>query len=558
MHKQSKPIVGGVLLLLLVANLFYWGGKKEGYYCDELYSYHFVCQVDYPSINGARDGVSWLNAWYTPDYFMDYFTITREEAFDFSGTWESIRQDVHPPVFYILLEMVCSAASFILPGVFSRWFGIFINIVFFVMTIAVLYLLAKRMMKSESWAAAVCMIYGVGTGAVSTVVFIRMYMIFTFASILFVYLNAVIWEKLWKQKAKIGVGTYCALAAATVLGILTHYYFIVYAFFVCVFIWGSALLWKKLRFALEYALAMAAGILCSLFIWPEMITDVFLDYRGEEAFSNLAGNSAFGEAVAAFGGLINKELFGGWFGAIIALFALGIILREVRRRWEIEKTVSTEGLQYRFERKEVRKKIEFGICREDLFWGQMVLAMIFYVFLIAKIAPYREDRYIFNIYPVIILAVAYAGKRLFCGLGADRLWSGTVIGMMLLAAAAGYITPGVNYLFKGTNWEMEVAESYSHLPTFYVTEANSRYRVCGDSVYLSKAQHIYPIKEEGIAGIKNALGEISEEEASQFLVYIDLSFLDMEEVLGEVMQELGCSQAERLYKTEYSVAYVVE
>lgn len=558
MHRQGRHILYGALLLFLVINLFYWGGRKEGYYCDELYSYHFVCQVDYPSINGAREGVSWLNAWYTPDYFMDYFTITEDEAFDFSGTWQSIRQDVHPPVFYILLEMVCSMASFILPGVFSKWFGICINIVFFIMTIVVLYLLAKRVTKSELWAIAVCVVYGISTGAVSTVVFIRMYMIFTFSSALFVYLNAVIWEKLWKQNAKIGAGLYCALAATTILGILNHYYFIVYAFFICAAIWGSALLWKKFRFMLEYALAMVLGILCSLLIWPEMITDIFRDYRGEEAFNNLAKNTALGEAVTAFLGLINGELFGGCIGAIILLFAVGVILRGVKNKWEIERTVSWEGVQYHFERKEVRKRMEFEICPQDLFWLQMVIATALYVFLIAKIAPYREDRYIFNVYPIIVLAVAYMGKKIFIGANADLFWSGVVIGGMLLTAAAGYITPGVNYLFKGTNWEMEVAESYSHLPTFYITETNSRYRVCGDSVYLSKAQHIYPIKEDGIDGTKNALEEIEMEKASQFLVYIDLSFQDMEEVLEKVMRELDCSQVEQLYKTEYSIAYVIE
>ena len=44
------------ILFLQVISIAYWGNIKEGYFGDELYSYQFVCQTDYPSINSDRWG----------------------------------------------------------------------------------------------------------------------------------------------------------------------------------------------------------------------------------------------------------------------------------------------------------------------------------------------------------------------------------------------------------------------------------------------------------------------------------------------------------------------
>ena len=200
----GRYAAAGMILILLVLNLLFWGTKKTGFYCDELYSYHFVCQTDYPSINSDRGTESYLNQWHDSDYYMNYFTIDENEAFDLAGTYESIRQDVHPPLYYLLLEMVCSVAGMLIPATFTKWCGIGLNIIFYILTLAVLYLLSEKMLKSRYWAAAVCILYGACAGAVSTVMFIRMYMVFAFASILFSWLNYMIWERCWKNGQRMG------------------------------------------------------------------------------------------------------------------------------------------------------------------------------------------------------------------------------------------------------------------------------------------------------------------------------------------------------------------
>ncbi len=559
-EKKIRFAVYGMILLIMICNLIFWGSRKEGFFCDELYSYHFVCQTSYPSVNGARGDVTFTDHWHTPEYFMDYFTITKEEAFDLSGTLKSISYDVHPPLYYLLLELVCSVAAFVMPGVFSKWFGISVNLIFFVLTIIVLFLLAKRLLKSEPWGAAVCILYGLSVGAASTVVFLRMYTIFTFVCVLFTYLNLLLWESLWKEKGKRDTGLYIALALTAVMGVLNHYYFFIYAFFSCVMIWGYALIRRKFLFAVKYAAAMAAGILGSLLLWPAMLTDIFSDYRGAEAFGNLKENSDWGGALKEFVSLINSRLFGGnvGMGLLIILFVVLTALCAIEFYWQTEKVRSQEGIRFVLCKKEKREKLSFSLNIHDLFFLQVLIVIFLYVALIAKIAPYREARYLFNLFPVVVLTIVYLAEKITSALKQKKQWMRVLAVVLFVLMLAGYIAPGVDYLYKGTDYEMMIAENHSHLPTFYVSYSNVRYQVCGDSVYLSKAQHLYPTTKEGIDSLSAALEELSMEDATQFVVYIDKTFSDTASVLEEVKEELGAANATHLFNTEYSEAYVLE
>ena len=306
----KKTYILITLFAVLMLNLCWWGTKKQGFYCDEMYSYHFVCQTGYPSVNGDKDGETYLNTWHTPEHFMDYLTITPEEAFDFAGVCKTIGEDVHPPVYYLLLEIVCSIAGFLLPGAFTKWCGIGLNMLFFALTILALFFMGRKIYHSDFWAALTCILYGISAGAVTTVMFLRMYMIFTFTCVLFSWVNFEFFKQLWEgEKKKRGL-LFLKLFAVTVLGILNHYYFFLFAFFTCLLLWGCILLKKKFVFAFQYAAVMGTGIGFSYLLWPYMREDIFSGYRGVEAFDNLADGSGYAESIRMFCRLMQGELMG--------------------------------------------------------------------------------------------------------------------------------------------------------------------------------------------------------------------------------------------------------
>lgn len=555
--KKGQIIIFCIVLLLMVANVFYWGMKKEGFYCDELYSYHFVCQTDFPFIIEDRGEETWMNSWHSSEFFQDYLTITEEEAFDIWGTYKSIERDTHPPLFYILMEIICSAFSLVFPGAFSKWCGIAINIIFFVPTILILYKLANNIMESRIYAIVTCILYGFSIGAVSTVVYIRMYMMLTLFGIIFAYINVLLWKRLWNERSGSAAGLYIALFLTTVLGIMSQYYFLIYAFFICAVIWLCALAAKKYKFMLKYTAVMALGILVSYLIWPELRYDLLAGDTAESSLASFSGSmdwSSFQEYLA----MINAELFSGLGGLLLILAALIIIYALISIWWNVDHHITQKGgIQIWGERKETVKKIEFQIGSTDIIIIQISLAVFGYLFLIAKIAPFKEDRYIFNIFPLIILVLVYIAKRLLSGLKDSRRPGMIALFAMLALIAVGYISPGVRYLYEGTNKKFAVADMYSNLPAFYI-HSGSSYRACGDSVYFSKALATYPVGVDGINHLSEALEQLEGVEIPQILIYVDSNIPNSDAVLEQIKQELGANELRLLFPTEYGAAYITE
>lgn len=556
-----RYISAGVVLILLLLNLVYWGTKKTGFYCDELYSYHFVCQTDYPSINGDRGTEVYLNQWHGSDYYMDYFTVDGNEAFDFTGTYESIRQDVHPPLYYLLLEAVCSVAGMVFPGAFTKWCGIGLNIIFYILTLAILYLLSKKILRSRRWAAVVCVLYGACAGAVSTVMFIRMYMVFAFASIFFVWINYMIWERLWKEERQMGIKLFAALFFSTVFGILNHYYFLIFAFFVCLFVWGYAVIRKKFGFVIKYAVVMAGGIGTSFLLWPQMYDNIFSGYRGREAFLSLSVSTDYAGALREYFQIFLGELLGGIGIVFFAVLVWGILENIIGLFWNIKKEKTKESLCWHLERKAFPTKFSFSVRVEGLYMLLTAAAVVLYVLLIAKIAPYREDRYIFNVYPASVLIFVFMAKASVERLENSSFWKKTVLVFMGMLCLSGYISLGVNYLYRGTGEKLEIMGDISAYPFFYVSE-NRRYRVAGDSAFLARAEYVYPVKPEDISSIPNALEVLEQQTGNsdfkEYVVYIDSEVEESEEALKAAAEMLGTKILEPLLDTEYSKVYLLK
>ncbi len=356
---RTRIMIGVLLICLLSVNLLYWGSRKEGFFCDELYSYHFTSQLNNPYLVADREDGTWLNQWHSSEYFQDYLTLTGEEAFGFSGVWRTITADVHPPVFYLLLNFSSSVFSIVFPGIFTKWSGIFVNILFFLLTIMFLWKLSKELMKSEFWSAVVCVLYGLSAGAVSTVVFVRMYMAFTCFAVLFTYVNALLWKEVWtkNQNGKVKGWIYPLLSLTAFMGIMTQYYFLVYAFFICAVIWCYSLWKRNYSFAVKYAVAMGAGIAAVLLIWPDILNDIFSGYRGEEAFGNLAAGDGWFTSLPEFFAVIDGELFGKGAFLLLAFAVVLLLYRVLSVWWCIRKDTTEDGsirilLQKREERKE--------------------------------------------------------------------------------------------------------------------------------------------------------------------------------------------------------------
>ncbi len=539
--KKSLEITALIAIIVgLVINAIYWGTQKKGFVGDELGSHHFVCNVDYPSVNGDREDERYAYSWHDSDYYNDYLTISDDERFDITGVWESIKEDVHPPIFFILLEITLS----LLPNHLTKWGGISLNIVFFILTLIILYCFAKRLLRSEVWAMVTTALYGISTGAISNVVFIRMYMLLTAITILFLYIHYLIWNAILegdtakKQYLLIAVG-----GLALALGVLTHYYFLVFGFFTCAFMVLGLTFKKKFKVMFVYAGIMLGALGLSVLVWNDIYLDLLTSSRGEQAVAGALNTSEWFGLISEYAVLIVGEISGIPFvcfaAGLVVLGAAYIILSLKRRE---------DGAEDRFDQ------------RHMIFY-QMIVAVIMDAVIIAIVAPYRSGRYICNLLPAIMLILAFVLKGVVDKITAEkaRIITGIIIGVGALAMViSGYYVHHVNYLVPDYERVEEVLKDYHDLPVLLVTDKNARYTSTTSSYFLKDFPNTYVVVAQMDKYLEEAFSEAAlDEDMSEFVCFV-ASTIDPDSTVARICELTGCENLGSIGEIEAAKIYVLK
>ena len=118
--KKTKYVVCfTVLWLLQMAAAFWFCTQKQGFHEDEFYTYYSTART-----NGfyVEDG-----KWMERDEYRNEFVVLPGERFQYGLVKQVQSWDVHPPMYYWVFHTV---ASFV-PGVFSKWTGLSVNLFFY-------------------------------------------------------------------------------------------------------------------------------------------------------------------------------------------------------------------------------------------------------------------------------------------------------------------------------------------------------------------------------------------------------------------------------------------
>ena len=528
--QTRNNIILVVLLGLIMLNAFIWGYIKDGFYGDEIYSYAFVCSTDECSVNRGTEEEPYLNNWHDSDYFMDYFTITPKEAFDVIGVVKVIWGDDHPPMFDEILEILISVFS---QNKFTKWVGLSINFVFFLLTLVFLYLLSKKIFGSEKWATLIMTAYGLSVGAVSNVVYIRMYVMLAFATVAFTYANVLMLEHNQsglpynKDKRKI----FILMILSTFFGMTTQYYFSVFCGFLCIAVFIYMLIKKQWKNIKEYVISMFLGFALTAIVWPETYNDIFREARAKEAITDVASGTSFFDQLKEYINIINADNFAGLGLAVAILMIVLLVVALVFFRKQIEKP-------------------DYRIIL-------ISAAVVCYVLMIARIAPLQIDRYVFNIFPLIVLITVqilrYLSEPMFIGKTTKATF--TILTLIMLAITIlGYFRTGVNYLYIGDSKKVAVMEEMSDVPVVLVTEDDRRYFSCVNSYYVKKSDRTYPVKFEEI---ENAVKAVEEIGTDKFIVFVD-RFIEDGDLVVKQFDSTMTGQVTHLFDTEEAGVYLIE
>lgn len=531
--KNKYTIMLMVLIILQVANIIFWGNQKEGYHIDEIFSYGLSNGYYDPFPYYETD--DYFMVWHDVSFFSDYVMVPTEHRFAYDSVWYNQAADVHPPLFYAVLHTVCS----FFPETFSNWYAISVNIAFSILNIILLYKIACFAFKEKKeWALLVCAAYGFSAGCVSNAIYFRMYVMVTFFVLLFTLLHTYAYEK---EKYKL---YFPLIASATFLGTLTHYYFYVFAFFVSSFLCLHLLLGKKWKALFGYVISMFGGICASILIFPSALKHVFSGYRGTEAVDNLA-NGHFFRKISEYITYVNLELLGGNLRYIMLIIVVAVVAFVIKKVTNFKNMkMDSDSIRDYFYGFRKRVKVEYANI-------SFIVAAVAYAVLVASMSTISANRYIFPVYPFIVLYftwfVSGLAEQLMVKKGTILAVVGVLWAFMLVSQ---YEKGCVDYLYQGYATIQEQVAQHSDSDTFYV--GDNTHPIYRDMMFLAKADRFICIPA---STLEESIREIKEDvRSSDALVYIYKENND-EELLNIMSEELGLSEFEFIAETYQSRVY---
>ncbi len=479
-----------LLLLLSTANMIYQGSRKEGYHVDEVYSYglanseylpfmHFgemeYSVKDWMKSYGPGENIGDLfknlindfkllkecdfrfkesviyrdyliaqtnsydtktTTWMSGQAYQDYISASKNNRFNIASVYYNQRGDVHPPLFYLLLHFLCS----IFYGTFSKWFGLSLNILYMLLALILIWKITSRYLGSQIVGYMSIIAYGFSLGFIDTAVFIRMYALFTLLALFFFYMNLKLADGEFTFNRKLRV----ELILATLLGYMTHYYFVLYAIGVAVVmcIWMACTQkWKSL---LSYILTLMGSAVIGIIIWPFSIKHVFFGYRNAGALQALDEKRFYFDKFRWMFEYVFQGIFGGhaWvFPVILLLIVAGLGIARA-------------------------KKVPLGII------SLITIPVLFYTMAVSQIVPYLDGRYVMCSYPFIVMICIsgiYYTVRRFCNrynILPKKLpeYSVIFLGIMFLLTSNSFARTS-NYLYIGGQETIEIPE---HTVCIYV------------------------------------------------------------------------------------------
>lgn len=542
MYQKTEKKTGAVLALLFIlfiqtAVILWFGNQKQGYFIDEIYSFGLSNGYYKPFITSYGDEI--FDQWADQSVINDYMTVQEGQRFAYGSVIYNQSQDVHPPIFYLLLHTVSS----FFPGTYSKWFGIAINLACFLLSSVFLWLLGRRVMKSQWLGLIPVMIWGFSAGAVSYAVYIRMYMVMTLFTVLSAYLHGRM-VRTWQSPRELAF-----LYGVTICGILTQYYFVIFAFFLS----AAYCLWKLLKKAWKetfvYGAVMFGSVETSILLFPACITQLTRkdEVVAEETRKNIGNLNTFLTNLKSYGYGVNSEFFSGLYQAaflLILLAALGILGSFLfgKAGWNKEKQMKRAG-------------------ERDVTMGLLLFGWVGAVLTIGAVAVVPSPRYICSLYPLMVLTGIWLLWRFTRGFKkAMAACLAAVTVLFLCLSFLSYERGFVQYLYQDEPARLQKAGEYSQTPCLYVTN----YRVAAltqDLRTLSCYQEFYVTSQEKLKNVKAVLAE--EDLEKGLIVTVDYnefwgSGYDGEEVVREISSQTGLTVTECLFAQELSVTYLLE
>lgn len=499
-----------VIILLQVITRLVAGNAKAYLHIDESYSYGLM-NYDIVDIINNED---FYNNWHNKHYYENYLTISEEEKWDFSPVYENQKNDVHPPLYYLLLRIT----ALLRISDFSKWTGIGLNILIFVITSIMVYKISKIIFKDKLYAVLVVLINGFTIASIETTMFIRMYALNALNLLIIAYIHMRNYNK-----EKLEIKDLIWMSILIILGALTHYYYLIFVFVLYIMYMVHFIKWKNKINGIRYTLSMVVSGIIYLMIFPYSFEHIFMGYRGQGVASNLSSFDTMWNSLGGYIRILDSQVFN-------SVLVFGIIFVSIYVLIKIVKN----------------KIIKISFRNRELFL--LLTPTLVYFITIACVSPYQEIRYIMPICPAIVITIMYLVKKVL-----QRMLSPqkTFVAMILVFFMMIFIPINaktkIEYIYSDMETFIQQIESESDLPTLYILDKDNN-RFMDDLYLFTKIDKSYILDSKLFSKekIQEIFEKVDTEKGIRIIISEGLPQVDYIYTIKDVLNKDSFSELKRL------------
>lgn len=486
--KLFLPCMTGLLIIQLIVVMWFCV-QKQGYHYDEYYSY-YSSNVTYALVPTDME-------WKDTAEIRSEFMALEGEGLGFGMVKLMQSLDVHPPLYYYLLRTVCWLSD----GIFSKWQGLSINILFFVLSWMMLAGITKEITGDDKKKIlAVCALFGFSPAIFSGIMFIRMYMMLTFVClwILYVHVRAIM------QDRRTLKGFYLPVCVLSLIGFHIHYYFAVYLFFLAAAVSLYLFFHKESRKeSFLYAGSVLLGLAVSVIAYPACLKHIFRGYRGTEAQDAFFDLGNIDDRLSFFFDLTNEYVFGNMLVVLLLCLIVLALTKRAGRNLKWLAAGSDESVETAPKAEKITDKKPWSAKK------QAVILILFvalgYFLVVAKTALLNAEeaiRYEMPIYGLLIILVVTGVGELLEGFSTDRnkkVLAGVFAGLMILTLSGeiiGLIKGKVCFLYPQDRENVVWAAEHSDEAVVYIYNPANQWMIWDESEELMQYEQIYFVNSE--------------------------------------------------------------
>lgn len=469
--KTKKQEIIGVLIAIIIQTLIFIiiGFNKEYIHIDEAYS---LGLSNYNKVE-IQDNDDFYNNWHTGEYYEDYLAVQEKDIGQYWQVYENQKNDVHPPLYYLLLRIFMGFSI----NKFSMWPGIILNIIIYAFITIFMYLIAKKLFESKEKSLILTFASSIILASLNTVIYIRMYALSTLNILIATFLHIKLLDE-----EKINIKLLIAIGISTLVGALTHYYYLFYLVMIYIIFVIKYIKEKRFKDLIFYTATMFLAGITFLAIFPYSIKHVFWGYRGQEVMDNMTNISTFLKGISEYCKKVNYYCFSNMFIVLFAIIISVVILELCKRR-----------------------KIKI---KSNKYIKLILYPTIFYFLIVSIASPFVELRYIMPICGLIFILMLYIISKVL-RLVINKKETNVVLGLIVLIILVMPTALNLEFetLYKDKKEIVEKLSSEMNLPTIYLFKSeNNRFL---DDIYLfSLLKESYiakdiKIEEEAIKQILN-------------------------------------------------------